>query len=171
MRFLFRIIYSGAFGALVSLSLFQPAFAHQPGVQVIGYPQLLELIADDSGDSVRVINFWATWCRPCVAEMPYFEGLSSRIPNARVIFVSFDRVEDLEKRVLPFLESRKIQSEVLLLDETDFNAFIDLVDASWSGAIPATLFLGGPANKRYFHEGELTESQIDETVRSMFNSP
>jgi thiol-disulfide isomerase/thioredoxin len=145
-----------------------PLQAQDPDISVIRYPQLLDLLREDTGDGVRVVNFWATWCRPCVAEMPWFESLPERIPQAEVIFVSFDQAEELDARVIPFLQRHNIRSKVLLLDETDFNAFIDLVDPAWSGAIPATIFIG---RARHFHEGELTQARVDEIVRNLLLPP
>lgn len=163
-----RLLGGRAVSFLVALLAAVPMQAQDPEVSVIRYPQLLDLLREEPGDRVRVVNFWATWCRPCVAEMPFFESLPERIPQAEVIFVSFDQAEELESRVIPFLRRHHIRSKVFLLDETDFNAFIDLVDPTWSGAIPATVFVG---RTRHFHEGELAQSRIDEIVQQLLLPP
>lgn len=163
-----RLLGGRAVSFLVALLAAVSMQAQDPEVSVIRYPQLLDLLREEPGDRVRVVNFWATWCRPCVAEMPFFESLPERIPQAEVIFVSFDQAEELESRVIPFLRRHHIRSKVFLLDETDFNAFIDLVDPTWSGAIPATVFVG---RTRHFHEGELAQSRIDEIVQQLLLPP
>lgn len=168
MQWIMRLPGGRAVSFLVALLASVPLQARDPGIEVIRYPQLLDLLREETGDRVRVVNFWATWCRPCVAEMPFFESLPERIPQAEVIFVSFDQAEELQARVIPFLQRHNIRSKVLLLDETDFNAFIDLVDPTWSGAIPATVFLG---KSRRFHEGELTRARLDEIVLELLHSP
>ena len=49
-------------------------------IEPINFDQLSEYMAAREGsDSIYVYNFWATWCKPCVAELPYFEQLPSRI--------------------------------------------------------------------------------------------
>ena len=168
MQLILQLLEGLAVPFLVAVLAFAPLQAQNPAVSVIRYPQLLDLLREDPGERVRVVNFWATWCRPCVAEMPYFESLPERIPQTEVIFVSFDQAEELDARVIPFLRRHNIRSKVLLLDETDFNAFIDLVDPAWSGAIPATVFIG---TTRHFHEGELTQARVDETVRKLLLPP
>jgi len=89
-------------------------------------------------DTTYVINFWATWCKPCVAELPSFDSLA-KINKVKVLLVSLDFKEDLEKKVNPFLKSHNIKMECVLLDEINGNDFIDKIDKSWTGAIPATL--------------------------------
>lgn len=139
------------------------SMAHGQEVEVIKYPQLEKLIREPDG-KIKVINFWATWCKPCIKELPYFEALQQQYPEQelQVYLISFDDVENLESRVKPFLEKRNIKSTVKLLDETDYNAFIDKVDPSWSGAIPATLIIAG--DKRRFVEGELDEAKLQDLI-------
>lgn len=130
-------------------------------VEVIKFPGLEKIISEQDG-KVKVINFWATWCKPCIKELPYFEALQQENEgkDLQVYLISFDDVENLESRVKPFIKKREISSTVKLLDETDYNAFIDKIDPSWSGAIPATLVISG--KKRLFKEGELDEAGLRE---------
>lgn len=141
-------------------------FAQAQEVEVIKYQDLEKLIARQDG-KVKVINFWATWCKPCVKELPYFEALQKQYEGKelQVYLISFDDVENLETRVKPFIEKRKISSVVKLLDETDYNAFIDKIDPSWSGAIPATLIVSD--KKRVFKEGELDEATLQKLVKQI----
>lgn len=137
-------------------------------VEVIKYPDLEEIM-DQGDEKVTVINFWATWCRPCVKELPHFEALQqAHSPDElQVYLISFDDVDNLESRVKPFIINRNITSRVKLLDETDYNAFIDKVDPSWSGAIPATLVIAG--DNRRFVEGELSEAQLNDLIQEVTN--
>lgn len=117
-----------------------------------------------SADTTYVVNFWATWCKPCVAELPEFEKLNfdSAKTKVKVLLVSMDFKEDLNKRLLPFLAKNKMKSEVVLLDETDATTFIPKLDERWSGAIPATLVIKG--NKKVFAEKKLTLEQLREMI-------
>ena len=123
-------------------------------------------LLEQSGDTLRVINFWATWCAPCVEELPYFEELTERFPGARlqVLLVSLDFRKQLSRRLLPFLAPRESTATVVVLDEPDADAWINAVDSSWSGAIPATLLLG--PGIRSFHEQSFTRQELDELVQS-----
>ena len=104
-----------------------------------------------SADTTYVINFWATWCAPCVKELPYFEQLRERneMKPFKMILVSLDFKSKLEG-VKSLIAKKGIQSEVVLLADGRASEWIDLVDSTWSGAIPATLVIKN--NKRYFYE-------------------
>ncbi len=117
-------------------------------------------------EQLVIVNFWATWCKPCVKEMPYFNTLSRKYaddPQIRVILVSLDMETQMQTRVMPFISDRKLHPDVWLLDDPDANRWIDKVDPSWSGAIPATLFYKGNQRKFYqqsFHSAEELEDII-----------
>ena len=100
---------------------------------------------------VYVINFWATWCKPCIKELPYFEALREKYDdkNVHFVLVTLDFSEKLESLVLPFIDKHKLQSEIILLDDVDSNRWIPLVSEKWSGAIPATLIYS--KEKRTFY--------------------
>jgi thiol-disulfide isomerase/thioredoxin len=131
----------------------------------------LERRFERGGDTTYVVNFWATWCKPCVAELPYFDKLA-RTSNARpvvVLLVSLDRAADKATKVEPFLRARGYRCEAVLLDEPKPHLWIDRVDPSWSGAIPATLFVQGA--RRAFHEQEFTQATLDSTFTRFTASP
>ncbi|RZL48572.1 MAG: redoxin domain-containing protein [Pedobacter sp.] len=105
-------------------------------------------------DTTYVINFWATWCGPCVDELPSFEKLQLENKNKpfKVILMSLDFKSKLKSEVIPFVQKNKIQTEVYVIQETDQQAFIDHVDKKWSGTIPATLFFNNQKQIRLFYE-------------------
>ncbi len=104
----------------------------------------------DTSHTTLVVNFWATWCKPCVQELPAFDSLSVSKNTCQVILVSLDFKEDLEKKVNPFLKKNNIKSECVLLDEINGNDYINKISESWSGAIPATIFIN--KDKKIFGE-------------------
>src|ERR1700741_1904520 len=93
-------------------------------------------------DTLYIVNFWATWCKPCVAELPDFEKINAEYKDkkVKVLLVSMDFKEDISKKLKPFLQKNKTASEVVLLDELNGNDFINKVSEKWGGAIPATYF-------------------------------
>lgn len=138
-------------------------------LEIIKFNSLEEIMTRKT-DKVEVINFWATWCAPCIKELPYFEELNtSQGDNYQVTLVSLDFADEFEKKVKSFVEKRGIESDIVLLDEIDYNAWIDKVDPSWSGAIPATLIIDHNSGKRKFVEKELEEGELQELINSVIN--
>lgn len=88
-----------------------------------------------------VINFWATWCKPCIQELPAFDSLTASNNTCKVLLVSLDFKEDIDKKVNPFLKKNQVMSDCVLLDEINGNDYINKISESWSGSIPATLFV------------------------------
>lgn len=119
-------------------------------------------------ENIYVINFWATWCAPCIKELPYFEKLNAENKNVKVILVSLDSKKDLDKKLIPFIEKRKLKSKVLLLADKDYNSWLSKVDDDWSGAIPATLLLNG--KKKQFAERDFENfEELNQYVNSFIN--
>ncbi len=115
----------------------------------------------------RVINFWATWCKPCVAELPYFELINSRYPDdeVEVILVSLDLPRQVESKLIPFIKKQKIESKIVLLDDPDANTWIPKVDKNWSGSIPATIIYKG--NTSNFYERSFTYNDLEKELKKV----
>ena len=135
-------------------------------VEIIKFDQLEKIIAEKS-DKIKVINFWATWCKPCVAELPYFETINKNNKEVQVILVSLDFPEDIEDRLKPFIKKRGLKSEIKLLDETDGNSWIDKVSPAWTGAIPATLFIDNDSDTQKFIEGEIDGATLKTIIKDL----
>jgi len=137
--------------------------------EVVKFDQLEELLTSKS-EKIQVINFWATWCGPCVHELPHFQRLEARqYPDVQITLINLDYADQLPK-VNAFLAKKKITSKVLLLDEIDYNSWIDRVDPSWGGAIPATLFINPSTGQRKFVDKELSESELDLYIKALKSS-
>lgn len=119
-------------------------------------------------DTTYIFNFWATWCRPCVTELPYFDKITKMYESekVKVILVSLDFISQFSSRLLPFVKEKKIISEVVLLNEPDYNSWISKIDSTWSGAIPATLIVNNKNGFRKFFEKEFSENELLEIVKS-----
>ena len=144
----FRLVLS-----LLALT-FIPRIALAQGFSLYDNIQQLESRIKQAGDTTLVINFWATWCKPCVEELPHFDELKDHYPgqNIQILLVSLDFKSQLELNFLPFLRAHNIKSEVALLADQDVNTWMPLIYEDWDGAIPATIVLQG--SKRSFSLGK-----------------
>ncbi len=126
----------------------------------------LEQAINGRSDTVHVFNFWATWCAPCVKELPLFEKLNQQTDqHVKVTLVSMDlSLDPNSEKVYKFVTRKNIVSRVWILDEKDPNTYIDKIDPSWSGALPATLVVNTVTGKRKFIEGELTEEKLNALI-------
>lgn len=130
-------------------------------VAMVKWPDIQKILNQKS-DTTYIVNFWATWCKPCVAELPSFEQVEQNYKgqNVRVLLISMDFAKELKTRVIPFVNQRKIKSRVWLLNEPDANSWIDKINSEWSGAIPATLIVNNHKNKKVFFEQKLEYSRL-----------
>ena len=130
-----------------------------------------EKVLTKDNDTTYLVNFWATWCVPCVKELPYFEAINEKYKDSKleVVLVSLDFAKHIDSRLVPFLNKKKIGSEVkLLLDENE-TKWIDRVDPKWSGSIPITIVYKGENRDFYekaFHSTKELEGIINEYINT-----
>ena len=116
-----------------------------------------------------VVNFWASFCKPCVEEMPHFQKLADSL-NVELLFVSLDLQEDYPKKILSFQKKLGIRSRIVWLDEFDADYFCPKVDSSWSGALPASLFVDRQSGYRVFREQVLSASQLRQAIGQLLDA-
>ena len=116
-----------------------------------------------------IINFWATWCAPCVKELPYFEEITKEYwgEAVEVILVSLDFPRQYNSKLKPFIKDKQLQSEVIALNDTDMNNWIPQVDESWSGAIPAILKYN--KNQRQIFEKSFSIQELQMLIKQFIN--
>jgi thiol-disulfide isomerase/thioredoxin len=147
-------------------ALFNPLSAQE--ARVIKWDEFEKLTLRKS-DTTYIFNFWATWCKPCIRELPYFNSLQDKFQGKKIkiYLVSLDFRRQFETVLVPFLKKNNIREQVMLLDEPDYNLWIDRVDPSWSGAIPATLVVNNSNGIRKLYEMEFTEETLTQTLKPL----
>ncbi|MBL7844051.1 MAG: TlpA family protein disulfide reductase [Cyclobacteriaceae bacterium] len=153
--------------AILILSFLIPIGLYAQSAEIVKLRQLQDHINRETAN-IKVINFWATWCGPCVKEMPLFEKLGAERKDVEVTLVSLDLDLNPKPEVVHrFVERKKIQSKVLILDEKDPNSWINQIEKSWSGAIPATIIINGKTGQRKFIEKELHEGDLEKLIAEL----
>jgi thiol-disulfide isomerase/thioredoxin len=124
----------------------------------------LEPLLNRQDNKVYVVNFWATWCAPCIKELPYFETINKayKSKNVEVILVSLDFPKQYESKLKPFILKNNLESKVVALNDVDSNTWIPKVNKEWSGAIPATIIYKN--NKRVFYERSFNLEELKTEV-------
>lgn len=119
-----------------------------------------------SGDTLVVVNFWATWCRPCLEELPAFDSLARRYRGTvlRVWLVNVDFRSQWE-RVRSFVARRGFTAPVFLLAYGRGDRWMDTLHPEWSGSLPATLFWRASDSVRALFEGELSFDELERYVQ------
>jgi thiol-disulfide isomerase/thioredoxin len=143
------------------------ACANYAGAQQIPAYSADGIIAHTSNkDTLYIINFWATWCAPCVHELPEFNALQKHYANmpVKILLVSLDFKEDYPYKLSRFVEKQKLTPEVAWLSDTDPNVFIPRIDNSWQGSIPATVIVHPGKGFKKFIEGAITGRQVSAIV-------
>lgn len=137
-------------------------------VKTYNFEELKPLL-ERKDEKVYVINFWATWCAPCVKELPYFEKINKDYASkdVEVLLVSLDFPKQVEKKLIPFINRKKLQSEVVFLNDVNEDVWIKAIDENWSGAIPATIIYN--KRKRKFYEQSFDYSSLESELKTFLN--
>jgi thiol-disulfide isomerase/thioredoxin len=153
IKYLFLFLIIGFFSDIEGqeIKVYQQFSDFQPSLQ-------------KSNDTTYVVNFWATWCKPCIEELPEFQALNKKYKEQKfkMILVSLDFEKQLDSKVKPFIEEKGIEAEVVLLADSKQHLWIDQVNKEWSGSIPVTLIYNKDFN--FFKEGSMTFEELNELI-------
>ncbi len=132
----------------------------------LNFEELQQQYFQKKTDTVYIVNFWATWCKPCIKELPAFEKIASDFSGEKVkiLLVSLDFPDKLESQVVSFVKKNNIKSEVVLLDDADANNWIPKISPEWSGAIPATVIY--KKDNRKFYEQSFTYEELKTELKT-----
>lgn len=125
--------------------------------------------AISKADKPTIFNFWATFCKPCVAEIPYFQQLVKKYEKegVQLVLISLDLSEAYPKQISSFASKYKFTSPIKFLNETNADLFCPVVDATWSGAIPASLFINNKTGYRKFFEEQISKEKLEKEIQAM----
>ncbi len=148
--------------SLLFFILLLPFLSSSQTVDVIKFEDL-EAKYSSNSDTVYLVNYWATWCKPCVEELPDFIKINKELKDKpfKMILVSLDFPKQIESRVIPFIQENQIEAEVVVLDD-DANVWINKVNKDWDGDIPVTQVI--QKNKKEFYNSTLNYKELKEII-------
>ena len=157
------------FVAFMLMLLFKNTDGQQ--IQKIKIKALNDLIT--ISDSVLIINFWATFCKPCVEEIPDLIKFTKKYKKQKVslYLVSLDLEDYYPEKIKKFVTKKKYAAKIAWLDESNADYFCPLIDATWSGAIPATLIVNNKIGYKKFYEKQLTPVEIEVAIKAALQKP
>lgn len=125
----------------------------------------------ENSDSALIINFWATFCGPCIEEIPYFQTIANKYKNQKVklLLVSLDFKEFYPQKIAAFAKKRKYKAQIVFLDEEKPDDFCPKIDSSWSGAMPATLFVNSKTKYRKFVEAQIKPMELEAEIKKLID--
>ena len=143
------------------------SLVHGQEIRRVKITDVEKIIAEST--TPLVINMWATWCIPCIEELPYFleEVKAHKKDSIQLLLVSLDFKESFPEGIEKFVDKRKIDATVLWLDETNADYFCPKIDNKWSGAIPATLFINNKKSYRKFVEDQLSHEALKKEIMAI----
>jgi thiol-disulfide isomerase/thioredoxin len=126
-------------------------------------------ILDESKGSVLVVNVWATWCGPCIEEMPDLIKLADyyRDKNVKIIGISIDYIDEIESKISPFLNEQKLNFQVFVNNFENDEEFINYFNLEWSGAIPATFVYNKKGNQKSFLLGKHSFDDFNKVIENL----
>jgi len=121
----------------------------------------------NGSDTVYVVNFWATFCKPCVGEIPSFIDIVKKYRGQKVklLLVSLDLPTYYPKKIADFVKKNHFNTNIAWLNETNADIFCPMIDKKWSGAIPATIIVNGKTGYKKFVEDEMTAEQFEKELK------
>lgn len=127
--------------------------AEPVAINTIDVEGVKKLAANKTGD-LRLINVWATWCGPCLGELPELVTINRMYRNRRfrMYTISLDAAADRDQ-ALRHLTEKHVSSINYLYDSEDRNALAEALDAQWQGPVPYTLLIA-PGGKVIYRSSD-----------------
>lgn len=147
--------------AIILFLFFTGSTTYSQGAKKIKIDELESYIKN--ADHPLVISFWATWCGPCIREIPWMQEAVEKRKDKGVefILVSLDFADDYPKKLDAFIAEKKFKATQFWLNETNADLFCPKVDPKWEGGIPANLFINNKTGHRKFFQRQLTDRQAE----------
>ena len=150
--------------------VFVAVTTHSQEIKKVKITDLEKMIAESK--TPLIINFWATWCKPCLEEIPYFmEEVKNHVKDSlKLLLVSLDMDDAYPVQIKKTIAKRKITVPVQWLNETNADYFCPKIDPKWSGAIPASLFINNKTGYHKFFEEQLSHENLKKEIMAILET-
>ena len=147
-----------------------PGFSFSQTILKVKVTDLERIIKNSN--TPMIIDFWATFCKPCAEEIPYFQEAvkKHKKDSVKLLLVSLDLEDYYPKKIRNFAVKEKYIAPIVWLDESNADYFCPRVDTSWSGAIPATLFINNKTGYRRFFEDQLSKEKLEKEILALIGT-
>ncbi len=127
-------------------------------------PDEIKALTLIKNDTTYIIHFWATWCAPCVKEIPEIQKLNTELKSKKfkLILISLDFENQVETKLIPFLKKNNIQSKCYLLKQERGYEWIDRIDNRWSGSLPASIIFN--KDQYNFFEKSFSFNELNQLI-------
>lgn len=127
--------------------------------------EALAKLAKNEGENLLLVNVWATWCGPCMAELPHFVTMNRmyRHRKVKLVTISMDEPEQ-EADALAALKERHVAAENYLSKIADKDRLAELLDPEWNGPVPYTLLIASGGKILYRHEGPVEPLEVRRAI-------
>jgi thiol-disulfide isomerase/thioredoxin len=128
------------FFVIVLMCLHWTVKAQSDTLQVLSFGDFYKTYVEPQPEKTMIINFWATWCPGCIAELPYLDSLQREFKDkAKVLLVNIEGNSRTHKHIQPFLQKHTFDSQVIIIDVVhERQDWMKFVCDAWNGSIPAT---------------------------------
>jgi thiol-disulfide isomerase/thioredoxin len=122
-----------------------------------------------NSDHPIVLNCWATWCAPCIEEIPYFMETVKKYSDQKVelLLVSLDFATSYPNKIQELIKKKKFDATFFWLNETNADYFCPKIDPKWDGTLPSTLFVNPKTGYRQFFGRPMTDRQVELEVKKL----
>jgi thiol-disulfide isomerase/thioredoxin len=164
MKYVLILILFFSFSCKSEVKTEEKGLTSLPSLEIYDFSGI-EPYLNLEGSKTYIVSFWATWCAPCVKELPHFEAIQQAYQeDVEVILISLDFPSQYETKLKPFIETHQLKTKVIVLDDPDMNSWISKVDLNWGGAIPVTLIYN--SSKRTFYNRTFTYNELDSELKN-----
>lgn len=141
---------------------------HAQRIPSVKIDSILNRIKESTNKTV-IVNFWATFCKPCLEEIPDFVKSAKTNDSVLLILVSVDAKSSFPNTIVKTARKHDFLDQIIWwLNETDADYFCPKIDPSWSGSIPSTLILNNSTGYRKFIEDKLNATDLNSFIIDSF---